>query len=114
MSRAWAMVALCVAPLALTTGCGTNCNESCIRVYDANECDVQSPGVPTSETIDRCTNQCRSALSQVGPVGDYSPFAVGGASQQRITNERQAAAWMDCVSSRSCEQLNAGQCNLEL
>jgi len=100
-----------VAPLVLGTGCGETCNSTCFRAYDERECDVDTPGVPADLRINECISDCRAALRQVGPMGSYSPLASGSVEQAALMNERQAAAWMDCIAESTCEQLQGGRCN---
>lgn len=104
-------VSLLVSAVVLQ-GCGPNCQSTCRRIYAPDECDVQIPGVPDwTEMYDDCVNDCELALGQPGEMGDYDPDErpTGGESVV-LENERQAAAWMDCVEQTSCERINDGYC----
>ena len=112
VSRAIGFVlAVFVAPLALGTGCGENCRTSCFKAYDERECNVDTPGVPADRRISECVSECQAALRQVGPMGDYSPFSSGSLTPSSLENERQAAAWMDCIAESTCEQLQNRRCS---
>ncbi|MEM6930248.1 MAG: hypothetical protein AAF602_25130 [Myxococcota bacterium] len=111
MIRGLGFATAVVTMLGFTTGCGENCNATCFRAYDEGQCRVDTPGVQREQRINECIAECRSALRQVGPIGDYSPFASGGLQQVELENEVQAAAWMDCIAESECSQLQAGRCN---
>lgn len=111
VSRVIAVVTVLVGGLGLGTGCGETCNETCLRAYDEDECNVDTPGTRREDAIADCASQCRAALRQVGPVGNYNPLNSGSLERVTLENERQAAAWMDCIADATCEQLQAGRCN---
>ncbi len=111
VSRATALAVVLGASLGLTTGCGENCSSTCFRAYDETQCDVDTSGQTREDAINACIADCRFALGQVGPMGNYNPLSSGSLTQVELENERQAAAWMDCIADATCEQLQAGQCN---
>lgn len=91
----------------LLGGCERNCQESCAKIYDASECGIQ-PGAQSSAELQRdCVDTCTAALQKTGPMGDYDPNTPRDPQDPKtIDNEKQAAAWMDCVAARSCEDLD--------
>lgn len=107
VSRTIAWGALLVGLLG--TGCGETCSSSCLKAYDS--CDVPTPGQLTEDRIDQCIDECGSALRVVGDIGSYSPLASGTVDQVMLENERQAAAWMDCIAESDCTQLRARRCS---
>ena len=101
-------VAVMVAAMGASwlVGCGPACQETCFRVYDESQCGRQaSGGVTAKQLIDTCASECESALRNTGGMAGYDP-------RQRqpgvfvLQNERQAAAWMDCIDASTCEELN--------
>ena len=111
VSRWIVMVAGLSVALGLGSGCGESCNTACFKAYDERECNVDTPGQMADARIRECIADCRSALRRVGPMGDYSPFGSGGLERVQLQNERQAAAWMDCIGESECSELQAGRCN---
>lgn len=111
VSRSIPFIAALGALLFSATGCGENCSTTCFRAYAESDCNVPSPGVPRDQRIDECIADCNAALDQAGPIGDYSPLASGSLTRVELENERQAAAWMDCIAESTCEQLVAGRCS---
>ena len=94
---------------ALLGGCGENCQSTCTKIYDPAECNIQIGGVAATELIRDCETDCEAALTNTGPMGDYNPFVRRDPLNPKdITNEKQAAAWMDCVASATCEELEPG------
>lgn len=95
----------------LLVGCGPNCQSTCQRIYDPNECGIAVPGESWQESSRRCADSCEDALDRPGEVGDYNPFEhqTGGASAE-LENEKQAALWMDCVEATQCEDIDDGVC----
>lgn len=94
------------------TGCGPTCQTACSRLYSPQECDIRVPGQPDwTDTYRDCVDECELALTLPGELGDYDPDErpTGGESIT-LDNERQAAAWMDCVEENTCERLNDGYC----
>ena len=100
-----------IALFALLVGCGPNCQSTCERIYDDNQCGIAVPGETARESARRCERECEDALKQAGEVGDYNPFEpqTGGASSE-LQNEKQAAIWMDCVEQTPCEDIDDGFC----
>ena len=103
--RALTVLAVVVAGLA-SVGCGENCQSSCQKIYDPSECGVQIGGVTSTELTRSCISECQDALANTGPMGDYDPFTRRDPlNPKTIDNEKQAAAWMDCVAAATCEDL---------
>jgi hypothetical protein len=100
-----ALTALVMAA-ALFAGCDKNCQETCSKIYDGSECGIQPGGQQASELQRECVSRCTAALQNTGPMGDYDPNTPRDPQDPKtITNEKQAAAWMDCVAARSCDDL---------
>lgn len=108
--------AVVFAVLAGTTalaGCvGENCQSACRKVYSPDECNIQTPGVEDwTQMYDDCLDHCEFAMRTPGDLGGYDPNErnVTGAAVE-LENERQAAAWIDCVTEQACERLDEGYC----
>ncbi len=101
------------AALLLLGACDKSCQNTCAKIYDEAECGIL-PGGQTSQELQRdCIDRCTAALAKTGPMGDYDPYTPRDPQDPKtITNEKQAAAWMDCVAEKSCEELDpsAGYC----
>lgn len=88
---------------AVLAGCGPTCQDSCRRMYAEDQCDAGTAGLSTETVIGECTRVCQSALQVPGPDVDaadrrFNPeVLVPAGSAPTLENERQAAAWMDCV-----------------
>lgn len=88
-------------------GCDKNCQNTCSRIYDASECGVVIPGVTTEALKRDCEAECETALKQAGEMGDYNPYNLRNPMENPVLeNERQAAAWMDCVWDAECPELD--------
>lgn len=94
--------ALLVLAVATSVGCGPTCQSSCQRLYlpEPKGCDIQVPGESTESLLADCVDQCTEALATTGELGDFNP------RRDEVTNEKQAASWMDCVAETSCENLD--------
>lgn len=103
---------LLFAVATLASGCGPTCQSTCQRAYSPNECDIKIPGLDDwTEKYDDCVDDCQLALETPGQIGDYDPDVENNTGERVILeNERQAAAWMDCVEETSCEKLSDGYC----
>jgi hypothetical protein len=90
--------------LAALAGCGDRtCQSTCLRIWDEAQCGVQLTGIDPAEAISDCRNQCEDALANAGEMGDYNPFGkVDPLDPPLLENEKQAAAWMDCVWETDC------------
>jgi len=100
----WAMAGL---SLLLLGACDKNCQNTCAKIYDESECNILPGGQTAQELIRDCVANCRQALQQTGPMGDYDPETPRDPQDPKdITNEKQAAAWMECVAARTCEDLD--------
>ena len=104
-------VTLAALGAAFLVGCGPNCQSTCERIYDPGECGIGVPGEAWQRSVARCVSNCDYALDHPGEVGDYNPFEANtsGASIE-LTNEKQAAMWMDCVDQTACEDMRHGIC----
>ncbi len=100
-------VLVIAALAAAVAGCDKNCQDTCSRIYDAAECNIQPGGLTPQELIRDCQNTCEAALSNTGPMGDYNPYVRRNPLDPKtIENEKQAAAWMECVAAATCEELD--------
>lgn len=99
------LIALITAGLA--SGCSKNCQNTCTRIYAESECHVVIPGI-TAENMQReCESACENALTKAGEMGPYNPYnKPNPENPPELTNERQAAAWMDCVWDVECPELD--------
>lgn len=101
----WAWVVLAAAAGAV--GCDQNCQNTCARIYDPSQCGVQIAGVEWTSSRGECEAACETALKRGGKMGDYNPYNRPNPSDPpELENERQAAAWMECVWSVECTQLD--------
>ncbi|TNE87938.1 MAG: hypothetical protein EP330_16740 [Deltaproteobacteria bacterium] len=109
-------LALIALPLIglLASGCGPTCASTCGKIYgqlaDGN-CNQRIPGEDPTASFDRCVEECEFALSQPGELNGYNPHErITSGEIPDLENEKQAAAWMDCVDELSCELLDDGFC----
>ncbi len=106
-------IALIVA-VATLAGCNTyNCVSTCERIYKEAECGVQIAGKQENASIDDCVFECNDALKKTGTIGDYNPYNTRNPLvTYELENEVQAAAWMECVNTVSCGELDpaTGRC----
>ncbi|HMV66255.1 MAG TPA: hypothetical protein PKA64_05355 [Myxococcota bacterium] len=92
--------------------CNPTCQSSCRRFYaDAPDgCGAGPEGKPAAEAIDSCINICQDAMQITGEPVDpedprFNPLYVAPLNQQAtLSNEQEAAAWMDCVWSFSDDE----------
>lgn len=94
-------------------GCNADldCQSTCNKLYQTEECGIPSPGSTQSELIDLCNTSCNNALDVPGEVGDYNPDEYTPASANiELKNDKQAAIWMECISETSCDFLQDGYC----
>jgi hypothetical protein len=100
------MVAIAAVALA-AVGCDQNCQNTCARLYDPSQCAVQISGVEWTRSRNECQSTCETALTRAGQMGDYNPYNRPDPSNPpELENERQAAAWMECVWSVDCAELD--------
>jgi hypothetical protein len=99
------------------TGCGPDCRQSCERLYGSgtDQCDINASGYDgeagAQELISDCTNTCEQAMTESGTAETYDPNSKQGSSERiEITNEAEAAEWMDCIELTSCENIKEGYC----
>ena len=101
------VAALLVLAAAALAGCDQNCQDACAKVYDASQCYLRRGGITAAAVIRDCEDRCQDALANTGPMGDYNPFQKRDPLDPKtITNEKQAAAWMDCVAQAECPELD--------
>ena len=93
-----------VLGLALTSGCGPNCTQACRYVFSEDQCGLKQPGITADDLISNCITECEGALAQTGEMGGYDPNTPLSGETKVLTNDKQAAAWMDCVMQTSCER----------
>ena len=93
------------------SGCGPDCQSTCNKLYTPNQCGIERPGQSTDEQIDRCLDECESALEQPGEVGEYDPNVKRPPSETpELSNDKQAALWMECIQETACENLEKNYC----
>lgn len=104
-------------PLLLAlAACGDvprDCQNTCEKLFgtEAEECNIVVPGRTGDEMKNDCMAQCNYAMARSGELGDYSPNErTGGNEDVTITNDQQAAAWMDCIAETACTDLQANYC----
>lgn len=109
------------------SGCATDCQSSCEKIWAENECATPDPAIFDDETRDariaECVQHCEGAMLKHGEPGSYDPnLAVSQSASPCLDNQRQAAMWMACVDQAACENLeknvcapifNAGTCNCD-
>ena len=100
----WTVILGAIA--ALSSGCEENCQSTCGRIYNQSECGISVSGVPVKTLRDSCVTECETALKNAGEMGSYNPRnRANPIDPPELENERQAAAWMDCVWSVECVDL---------
>lgn len=110
-------VAAALGTVLLGSGCGPDCRSSCERLYGSgtNQCDINASGYEgeagAAEMIGDCTNECEEAMTEAGTAESYDPNSKQGSSKRiEITNEAEAAEWMDCIDVTSCDNIKDGFC----
>jgi hypothetical protein len=99
--------ALLMLGAALLYGCNHSCQDTCGRIYSESECNVIVPGVTPERLRSDCEEQCENALTKAGSMGSYNPYNRAPPDREIVLeNERQAAAWMECVWDVECAQLD--------
>ena len=126
LKRSSMFVRCAVAVSLFLSGCGNDCQSTCTKLYGtAPNCGDPS-GDPDSENYFRglvtfgqtrekkmrqCMDECEGALEKPGEVGEYAPTEYTPSDVAvTLENDRQAAVWMECVESHSCENLASGYC----
>lgn len=105
-----ALVFLVASTALLASACGPTCQDSCRRFYDETECDAAPAGLAPEDAIAQCIDICQDALQETGPEVDpndrrFNPELIVPASESpTLADEREAAAWMDCVWSFSDDE----------
>lgn len=109
------VLSLLLTVSALVAGCGepVDCRSSCEKLFGDGdgECNLQVPGRDAQDMTNDCLATCNYAMARAGELGDYNPDERSGGNQDvTITNDQQAAAWMDCIAETSCDDLQANYC----
>jgi hypothetical protein len=103
-------------------GCNPTCPDTCRRFYDETQCNAAPDGFSADDAIATCTKICQDALQVTGPDVDidsskgraFDPSRIAPLNESiTLENERDAAAWMDCVASFSddeCSLLDQQYC----
>ena len=99
---------------ALATGCGPTCQTTCAKIYgqvaDGN-CGRSIPGEDREESYGRCVDTCERGLDIPGELDGYNPNErITSGTIPNLENEKQVAAWMDCVDNTACDLLDDGYC----
>lgn len=93
-----------------------SCPNACDRAFSESECHFGAglaAGGDPRKAIRECTRECENALRQTGDLDGYDPDDYNSVDRSRsfeLKNEAQAAAWIDCVSETSCQDINDGFC----
>jgi hypothetical protein len=105
-------IALMLLPVVgFSAGCGPNCQNTCNKIYQPSECNIERAGRSQDQLIDRCLDECEGALDNPGELGSYDPAnSRGSADEFVLETDHQAAAWMDCVDATACENLQKNFC----
>lgn len=99
------MVIASLAATILLAGCQPTCQSTCVHFYSDEECGAGPEGKPTEDAIQECIAVCQDALNVPGEEVDprdrrYNPeFTAPLEQSHTLSNEKEAAAWMDCVWS---------------
>lgn len=109
---------LILAAVGVMAGCGPDCLSTCQHLHgdgvDADgtaQCNIQVPGQPSTDLIRECAASCEYAMARAGDLEGYDPNVRVPPSQSKaLKNDKQAAAWMDCVRQESCEDLKDYYC----
>jgi hypothetical protein len=112
MRTALALSLLTIAG-ALATGCGPNCQSTCDRLYGTSgeACAIARPNTSEADLKSTCMNACLGALDNPGGLDGYDPDERQGSSASvELETDKQAAVWMDCIATTSCEDLEKGYC----
>jgi len=107
------LVGVLLGASVLAAGCGPDCQSTCQRIYSTVEggCGIQVPGRTRDESIRSCVTSCEDALVRPGQLGDYDPNTRSSNGETvTLENEKQAAAWMDCIQEADCLALDDGFC----
>lgn len=118
-------ILLVLVPLgAALTGCATDCQTACEKIWAENECGgtsadeegrVIDPAVyddaSRESRIRECMQHCEGAMLKHGEPGSYEPSLVASQSATIcLANDRQAAMWMECVDQADCASLAKNLC----
>jgi hypothetical protein len=88
------------------------CAQTCSQLYDADACNLQSPGMTTEELVDHCMDACDEAYRSIGEATEgYEPTEYTP-SNESVTLETRGdvALWSDCIDEMTCEDLRSGYC----
>ncbi len=125
-TRSSMMFTLTMAVSLFIGGCGNDCQSTCTKLYgNAPNCGDPSGekgtesyfaglvtyGQTREKKTRQCMDACEGALEVPGELGDYAPTEYTPSDVPvTLENDHQAAVWMDCVESHSCENLASGYC----
>lgn len=109
---------LILAAVGVLAGCGPDCLSTCQHLHgdgiDADgteQCHITIPNVTEAALIRECTASCEYAIARAGDLDGYDPNQrIPPSQSQALKNDKQAAAWMDCVRQESCEDLKDYYC----
>jgi hypothetical protein len=95
-------------------GCkGPNCQDACLKLYGESECNIQRVGDESrDERISDCLTECEAALLKPGEIREeFNPEEYTPSDEPvEITNDQEAALWMECVEKTACELIDNGYC----
>jgi hypothetical protein len=104
-AKGWTGAVAALTAMALLSGCGRNCQNSCARIYE--DCQIAVGGVSVAESMADCSQECEDALQQTGNMNGYDPRGRDLAGDAfELQNDIQAAAWMDCIWDSTCEEID--------
>lgn len=106
----WVMAMLvCGSACRVNTGCASACE----TVWSTESCGFGA-GLRDPDTSEAdCASECRSAFRRGGELDGYDPFdfdSVDRSQQFELQNRAQAQAWVGCVETSTCEDINDGFC----
>ena len=100
-----------IIPLSQLLACGPDCQSTCNRLYQKDQCSLPTTGSSVDEKVKYCLSECNSALETPGTQGEYNPNNETSSSERpELTNDQQAAAWMDCIDNTACQNLESNFC----
>jgi hypothetical protein len=101
-----------VTASVFTAACGPDCQSTCQKLYASDDggCSLPTPGRDAAEAVDSCEDECSLAIQQPGNIGSYDPRNPSSGTVTELENEKQAAAWMDCIAETDCTLIADGLC----
>ncbi|MEL6346203.1 MAG: hypothetical protein AAFV53_24040 [Myxococcota bacterium] len=97
--------------IGLGAGCGgPDCQDTCNKLYQSEQCDRTSDE-RRDDRLNACNDACEQALEIPGEQGDYDPYDfLDNNSEIELENDKQAAVWMECIDTLTCDNIDQGQC----